>query len=96
MDEQGTYVDTEASLVEEDKFLKPASGDRYIGITLKNGARILDTEKVKASPFTNLEDLRKPLKETEPISELRFVPYCLQANRGGKGHMRVGLRRYVC
>ncbi|KAB8297307.1 hypothetical protein EYC80_002660 [Monilinia laxa] len=27
------------------------------------------------------------------IEELHFIPYALRDNRGGKGHMRVGLRR---
>lgn len=42
----------------------------------------------------------QPLPEassTEVASDvgkaLKFVPYYFRANRGGKGHMRVGLRR---
>lgn len=32
-------------------------------------------------------------KEQPGLEQLRFIPYALRDNRGGKGHMRVGIRR---
>jgi hypothetical protein len=62
--------------------------DQYVAIIAENGAKAeLDT-----SPWN-----RQIVSEgnNENVGERRdlcFVPYYLRANRGGRGHMRVGLR----
>ncbi|QSZ34759.1 hypothetical protein DSL72_007617 [Monilinia vaccinii-corymbosi] len=45
-------------------------------------------EQARPDLANNLEDFSEI-----DIKELHFVPYALRDNRGGKGHMRVGLRR---
>ncbi|OPB43334.1 hypothetical protein A0O28_0105250 [Trichoderma guizhouense] len=53
------------------------------------------------SAFLRVEESLGPLvplgkatvKERPDVQQLKFIPYCLRDNRGGKGHMRVGIRR---
>jgi hypothetical protein len=54
-----------------------------------------------AASFLTLEDSlgpyiavgKAPLKENPDVEQLNSIPYCLRDNRGGKGHMRLGIRR---
>lgn len=71
-----------------------ATGDRYVSLTLENGARKMDPDVIEAYPSVHEDGLRSVLESAEIIPKLRFIPYYFRANRGGKGHMRVGLQRF--
>lgn len=61
------------------------NGERYIALKTQGRKRaIVDDWDVTGSVLPTAEVEDKPL-------ELTFVPYYLRANRGGQGHMRVGL-----
>jgi len=62
--------------------------EEYIQMTAHDAAffLVLNGEN---GPFSPTADVEKK----DGAKELHFVPYCLRDNRGGKGHMRVGLRR---
>lgn len=66
-------------------------GDSYVALTVTRGASLLDTGAFNPTPF--LRD--NGVGEGKPLSKLEFVPYYFRANRGGRGHMRVGLKRSV-
>ena len=61
------------------------SGDRFV----TDGASTIDCSKFKVAPAV---DATTALQHSEPIKDLRFVPYYFRANREGKGQMRVGLK----
>lgn len=65
-------------------------GEPYIALTAHNSASFLVGEK-SPGPFATLGEAT--LKERPDVQQLKFIPYCLRDNRGGKGHMRVGIRR---
>lgn len=64
-------------------------GDTYVTLIVKEGASMLDTQAFGDTPF--LTD--NGLSSGKALPDLRFVPYYFRANRGGRGHMRVGLKR---
>lgn len=58
----------------------------FIRIVAPNGAQFLNNNDRNVpfdSPVTGIGTTKR---------DLNFVPYYFRANRGGKGHMRVGLR----
>lgn len=65
------------------------TGDKVIGLTVSEGAWLMEIEPVAGMPWV---DARRPPK-LKPIKELNFVPYYFRADRGGRGHMRVGLKK---
>ena len=67
------------------------SGETYARLTVRNGASVLPG--VSAKPGVAREVLNDAVKEAGIIEELIFIPYYFRANRGGRGQMRVGLRR---
>lgn len=80
--------DTSATVTEATKtgdgILEP-----YVALTAYDATSFLRPNS-NAGPHSSakLETVRNGGAE-----ELHFVPYCLRDNRGGKGHMRVGLRQ---
>jgi hypothetical protein len=74
-----------------------ATGDTYVPLELKDGAYV--TAKVGSHhdtlPFSDAKLHLNGEDRLEPLPSLHFVPYYFRANRGGKGHMRVGLRRWL-
>lgn len=86
------YLDYEGTW-DEQEVTESTTGEKYVALTLKNGARRLDVTKITPGPMTDAKELQSNLEASEPISKLAFVPYYFRANRGGKGHMRVGLKR---
>ena len=88
--QQTTFVDTQA-LVEESSMSDP---ETWVALNLKDGCRTLDLEETDRSPLTNVRARQQKLQAAKVVPRLNFVPYCLRSNRGGKGHMRVGLRVY--
>ena len=73
------------------------TGDTYVPLELKNGAYVTAGVENHHNPlpFSDLASHSVGVGKLEPLPSLHFVPYYFRANRGGKGHMRVGLRRWV-
>ena len=66
-------------------------GERYIALRSVGWIRKIDDRPESEAGVEPGSSLRQAsLVEQQ---ELTFVPYYLRANRGGKGHMRVGLLR---
>lgn len=85
-------MDDKATVTEHDTKDK-TTGDSFVSLTLKNGARRLNLNALEPNPELLHSDLNSTVKKSEVVSELHFVPYYFRANRGGKGHMRVGLKK---
>lgn len=90
---QGLTIDHNAELYEQ-KTTDPTTGDSYVSLTLKDGARSMSADQISAYPSVQVNDLRSAVQKAEQIQSLHFVPYYFRGNRGGKGHMRVGLKRF--
>lgn len=65
-------------------------GEPYVALKAENGAHFLDFN-VTLGPELSAKGLS--YAQRDDVKELHFVPYGLRDNRGGRGHMRVGLRR---
>ncbi|TGO28832.1 hypothetical protein BPAE_0022g00220 [Botrytis paeoniae] len=78
-------LDTECDISETDV----DSAEPYKELTVRNGATLL---KVSESSGPYLAHNEENFAKVD-IQRLHFIPYALRDNRGGKGHMRVGLRR---
>lgn len=66
-------------------------GEKFIGLRSTGRTRRLDTWENRQrglEPGTS-----DKISTSGDVHELVFVPYYLRANRGGTGHMRVGLVR---
>lgn len=87
-------MDPSASLKERQISSEKVTGDDFVALELQSGAA--DTSVAEAppteSPFCDALATRASERDVKPLSSLIFVPYYFRANRGGKGHMRVGLR----
>ncbi|KXT05810.1 hypothetical protein AC578_1097 [Pseudocercospora eumusae] len=77
---------------EERRIADEQTGDEYVGITLQNGARNMPCIASASAPMLDAEQLKASLEHAPPVSALHFIPYYFRSNRGGKGHMRVGLK----
>lgn len=80
---------------EESGIHDKTTGDRYVGLTVRNGATRFAVEKLEPAPGVEVGVLDRVAKESEVLKELKFVPYFFRANREGRGMMRVGLQRMV-
>lgn len=67
---------------------RECKGERYVALKAKGRRRAV----VRHGDW-QLAGPSVPAEVDETPVELTFVPYYLRANRGGKGHMRVGLLR---
>ena len=66
-------------------------GESCIALTTHNATSFLEVDNYTA-PHISLAGAKTTEKSLLDV-ELHFIPYCLRDNRGGKGHMRVGIRR---
>ncbi|KAI5254632.1 DUF1680-domain-containing protein [Aureobasidium subglaciale] len=64
-------------------------GDSYVALTVTKGASLLDASAREATPFLSEDGLMAG----KALQDLTFVPYYFRANRGGRGQMRVGLKK---
>lgn len=82
-------VITKGTTIQEEK--RDCQGENYVELRCKCQSRLLDVWAQK-NPGVDpgAVNAEHPLSEER---ELIFVPYYLRANRGGRGHMRVGLLR---
>ena len=79
-----------AAKVEEEEGPIGEVGEPYIGLTLRNAASFIDVDNSLA-PHIDRKSVKQ--EKASGADELHFIPYALRDNRGGKGHMRVGIRR---
>lgn len=89
---KSVYLDYKGTW-DEQKVTDSITGDKYVALTLNDGARQLNIANITGGPLIDAKELQSHLEASEPIRKLHFVPYYFRANRGGKGHMRVGLKR---
>ena len=69
--------------------------ETYVGLTAHDAVSLVDTDNVVAYPGLSTTVLmQENLSKGKKVEELHFVSYYYRANRGGKEHMRVGLRRW--
>lgn len=81
--------------IEEEMVTDKESGDTYVALKVVKGASLVDVAALHASPDVAVKELDKAAGvDAKIIDELKFVPYYFRANRGGRGQMRVGLRRW--
>ena len=73
--------------VTEDLKTESEIGEPYVALTAHDAGYFLNLEPLPG-PHSSLDT-----GVEEAVKVLNFTPYCLRDNRGGKGHMRVGLRR---
>ncbi|KAI9646105.1 hypothetical protein NHQ30_005545 [Ciborinia camelliae] len=84
-DDQSLVFSTKGTITETDAEID----EPYKKLTARNAATLYRfPEQARPDLAHNLEDFVRC-----DVEELHFVPYALRDNRGGKGHMRVGLRR---
>ncbi|KAK9422296.1 hypothetical protein SUNI508_04975 [Seiridium unicorne] len=81
-------ISADAAVKEEEK---DCLGEKYVGLRSSGRTRQLDDWATKQSGLEPGSSQASTSLGDEV--ELVFVPYYLRANRGGKGHMRVGLLR---
>jgi DUF1680 family protein len=77
-------------VVTEDMITEAEVGEPYVGLTITNAASFLEVGD-KLAPHVPLGSITH-IEQTD-VGQLHFIPYALRDNRGGKGHMRVGIRR---
>lgn len=79
-----------ASVVDESQVSAKEMGEPYVALTVQGVPSFLDVgmKGTENSPFGSVA-----YRQTGVIENLHFIPYALRDNRGGKGHMRVGIRR---
>ncbi|KAI9737325.1 MAG: hypothetical protein M1834_009478 [Cirrosporium novae-zelandiae] len=88
-----TLTPTKATITESLKS-DPQTQETYVGLTVRNGISLLDGMGVGMGSDGGGEgkEMGKE-KKKKVVEELRFVPYYYRANRGGRGVLRVGVRR---
>ncbi|CAJ2503319.1 Uu.00g107130.m01.CDS01 [Anthostomella pinea] len=83
---------TSGSGVTEHQGVLDKPGERFIALRTVGWVRKLDDEWARAGPGLQPGSHTTGSIETE-ARDITFIPYYLRANRGGNGHMRVGLLR---
>ncbi len=87
------YLDLKTTKFEEVACDNKELGEHYVSLKASDGIFIAEVEQ---GALPGMEKVTyRPLQSASGTNELHFVPYYLRANRGGKGHMRVGLKRLV-
>lgn len=85
-----TLVLDPASVAEENSVSADEVGEPYVALTVRGAPYFVDLSR-KSTPGWSAGVMA--YKKKEGIEKLNFIPYALRDNRGGKGHMRVGIRR---
>ncbi|KAK5062705.1 hypothetical protein LTR84_004779 [Exophiala bonariae] len=92
---KSVQLDPASASVHEKFVTDETTGDSYTALTITNGARILDVDRINAQPGLDVGDLQSEEgSQSGVLDELKFVPYYFRANRGGSGQARVGLKRW--
>ena len=81
----------------EEKLIKDArSGDAYTGLTVVAGTSLLDIGLLEdASPAIPARFLHSVSRAGKVLPKFHLIPYFARANRGGRGQMRVGFKKWV-
>lgn len=79
-----------AAPVEEKKVVTDEVGEPYIGLTVRDAASFIGVDTTHV-PHMSLKSAMQ--EKVSGADQLNFIPYALRDNRGGKGHMRVGIHR---
>ena len=85
-----TLVVDPAGAVTEEVISDARLGESCVALTAHHAASFLALDK---SPGPHVPATKTSLKDKSSLDQLKFIPYCVRDNRGGKGHMRVGIRR---
>ena len=63
-------------------------------MSVRKGAVVVRVEDAEmAGPGVPIGLFGEKMKRTQLLEEVKFIPYYFRSNRGGRGEMRVGLRR---
>jgi len=76
--------------IEESPLSATEVGEPGIALAVQNAAFFLHVDGTLAPALPSGAIVQKDRGDVET---LHFIPYALRDNRGGKGHMRVGIRR---
>jgi uncharacterized protein len=76
--------------ISENPVAAPEMAEPCVGLTVHNAASFLEVDHDTASVVSprSVTHVERP-----DVEELHFIPYALRDNRGGRGQMRVGIRR---
>lgn len=90
-------MDPSIAITEHPMIFEKTTGDTFVPLELKEGAWVMaDTQSSQHNlPFSDATPLLAAESKLRALPSLHFVPYYFRANRGGKGHMRVGLRKWL-
>ena len=91
MSSQTLLFDTSASISETTK-TDDETGETYVMLTASGSFAFLDLSS-GPKPYPGLDCDPADAQTGQTVDQLHFVPYYYRANRKGRGHMRVGLRR---
>ncbi|KUJ12705.1 DUF1680-domain-containing protein [Mollisia scopiformis] len=78
------------STIEETNVSAEEMGEPYVALAVNTIPSILEVG-TELSPHIELSAIKQETGMTS--DKLHFIPYALRDNRGGKGHMRVGIRK---
>ena len=93
---KSVHLDTKSTSFSEERCDDTTLGEHYVAIKATGGIYeqcVVETTMPGAESVTF-----QPLEASDEKmgrNELRFVPYYLRANRGGRGQMRVGLKQFA-
>ena len=87
------YLDLGSVKLSEESCNEKVFGENYIALKASGGVSIgeIAEELMPGSEQVKYQALES-VDEKTGTNELRFIPYYARANRGGRGHMRVGLK----
>lgn len=97
-------IDPRRAKITETRLMDPNNnGEDYIALKMQGGAvlRRLEESKGPEAPTEKAVEVgwevfgeeKEDIVFDDLVEELNFIPYYFRANRGGRGQMRVGLRR---
>jgi hypothetical protein len=72
--------------------------EEYVQLKVHQGASVLDIERLekhREGPSVTWKNLRNVADTCKVLDELTFVPYYFRGNRGGKGMLRTGIKRWI-
>ena len=69
------------------------TGDQFVSLTITDGVSTLPMEQIGGMPWMSPRSGSDEKRAPSASKDLKLVPYYFRANRGGRGQMRVGMRR---
>ena len=91
---QNVQLDPKSNIIEQE-VTDRLTGDKYIALTVEQGASVAEVESSTFSPAGSTRAISSASQRAKIIDRLHFVPYFFRSNRGGRGHSRVGLKRWT-